>query len=575
MISVKGAKVDPKVTDAAEIYSLREDQRQSRTPFLAGGLAVAVGAFLKTSLETAARAETGSAGPRRAEPAEGQPAATDQVGLPVDALSEVARQAEARPETSEAFRFSTQIPDTFESNFVRPTAPPSKGSPLAGPRSAQLPQEEAPHSEVAESSVSVGPQAKGDGAANSSATIPNSAPESHRTVFLDNVSSGGTLAISFRDLLAHVSDADGDRLSVQEASVSSGSLVRTSTGYLFRADDDALGPVQIILRVSDGNAGIEVVAQLSTVPNSFVGTAANDEMAGSLWRDEIIGDLGDDEIRGLGGSDFLDGGAGNDTIFGGAGHDAIDGSGGDDLLQGGEGNDAVSGGEGNDWLFGEYGVDILFGDAGADVLADGFGADILFGGQGADTIIAALDAEADLYDGGEDLDTLDYSAADAALRIDLVAGIAEGEETGRDVITGFEIVRAGAGDDYFVVGINGVTLAGGEGANVFEFAEVTPGQVTSESLYNIIDFNVGDVIRSTRYDIFSRSDDDDDDDDLYQAMQADEGTPNEAGRIRYHHEFYSDDQERTIVEWGNDDFSHLTLVTLNGHQVLVWTENGA
>ena len=575
MISVKGAKVDPSVADPAEVYRLKDDRRESRTPFLAGGILAAIAVYLKTALDSAARAVAGSADPARAAPEEGQAVVNELASLATESPAGETWQGEAKSSAAEAFRFATPTPVVFESNFVRPIPPPANGSALAALKSSEAVPEETPPADIPQATSQDDPQDKGGLAESVPEMISNAAPDAIRMVFLDNVASGGSLQITFADLLAYVRDVDGDRLSVQDATVSSGSLVRTSTGYLFRADDDALGPVQIVFQVSDGEVAIELVAQLSTVPNSFAGGLGDDEIAGSMWRDEIVGDRGNDKIKGLGGSDFLDGGEGRDTIIGGAGQDALYGGDDDDLLYGGEGNDVLSGGQNDDVLFGEDGADILYGGAGADVLADGLGADILFGGQGADTIAATSDGEADVFDGGEDRDTLDYSAAEASLRIDLLAGKAQGAEIGEDHFTGFEIIRAGAGDDHFVVGIKGVTLAGGGGANVFEFAEVALGQAEGKSMYEIIDFGVGDVVRSTKYDIYSRPDNDDDDDDLYQAMHSEEDAATDTGKIRFRHEILSDDQEKTIVEWDNDDLSHLTVITIDGRHVMVWTENGA
>lgn len=573
MISVKGAKVDTSAADPAAVYELKEDRRGSRTPFIAGGFLVAIGVYLKTALESAVQAETGSSNPARPEGLEGQAVANELADLAEDAQAGKTRQGEAPSEGTEPFRFAAATPDGFESNFVRPMLPLANGAPLAALKPEEAVQENSTPADLPQAAAVDSVASAGSAAGSVPDARSNEAPESLRTVFLDNVASGGWLLITFADLLAYIRDVDGDWLSVLNVNVSSGSIARNSNGYLFRADDDDLGPVQVIFTVSDGQADIEVVAQLSTVPNRFFGGPGDDAIVGSLWRDEIIGDQGNDEINGLGGSDFLDGGEGQDTIIGGAGHDVLYGGSDADLLYGGVGADLLSGGENNDVLFGEDGADILFGDAGDDVLADGFGKDVLFGGQGADTIAAALDGEADVFDGGEDTDTLDYSAAEASLRIDLVAGKAQGVEIGEDDITGFEIIRTGAGDDHFVIGATGVTLAGGGGANVFDFIDVAPGQTRGESMYEIIDFDVGDVVRSTKYDIYSRPDDCDD--DLYQAMHSEEDATNETGKIRFRHETLSDDKEQTIVEWDNDDLSHLTVITIDGRHVMVWAEHVA
>lgn len=66
---------------------------------------------------------------------------------------------------------------------------------------------------------------------------------------------------------------------------------------------------------------------------------------------------------------------GPNTLVGGAGHDQLAGYGGNDSLVGGAGNDLLNGGAGNDTLIGGPGDDLFYDDAGANRLEGGDGAD--------------------------------------------------------------------------------------------------------------------------------------------------------------------------------------------------------
>ncbi len=576
MITIKGAKAEPAPIDPAEPYRLKEATRPSRAPFGVAGMFAAIALYFETALTSSAKpsmaaedtppptadplisfaAETGNASPRlpqtQTKPEQDAPQTTVVAQFPGASSPVMARNFAPKPASAEP-----------KAPLESAAEPPASGNDQAAPVA----------SATAHSGASGDTGGSSASAANTNATLEphNAAPTSDRALFLQDVASGASLTLSVTELLAYISDADGDHLTVEHVRASSGSIVQTDTGYVFRANDDSLGPVQISYRVNDGSSVINVVAQLSIVPNAFLGTAADDALVGTAWRDELRGAAGNDNLRGLGGSDFLLGGAGKDTLAGDSGNDVIHGDEDDDTLEGGDGLDALWGGTGNDWIFGGYGADILFGDEGGDVIADGFGADAVFGGQGADTIIAALDFEDDHYDGGDDLDTLDYSAATVSLLINLQSGWATGNEIGDDSFVGIECFRTGAGDDHFLVGGDSVVMAGGAGDNTFEFSQAAPLLGGDQSMYQILDFDFGDVIVSPKFDIFSQNDAPEV--TLSDAMSS--GRDDEGGRIRYRYEGYDDDDRRTVVEWEDNDASHVTIVTMNGHQVLIWTEHGA
>ncbi len=126
--------------------------------------------------------------------------------------------------------------------------------------------------------------------------------------------------------------------------------------------------------------------------------------SGRPVRCTIVGTQAPETIRGGRGRDVICGLGGNDRILGGGGGDVVYGGPGADILDGGIGNDVLRGGPGDDLLAGRSGNDLLHGGAGRDRLVGGTGRDRLLGGAGVDTILA-LDARADVVDGGAGVDT--------------------------------------------------------------------------------------------------------------------------------------------------------------------------
>ena len=132
---------------------------------------------------------------------------------------------------------------------------------------------------------------------------------------------------------------------------------------------------------------------------------------------------------------------------------------GDDVLFGEAGNDMLSGGRGRDHLNGGRGKDRL--DGGADK-------DVVLGDDGDDVIIGSLDAAPDTYDGGDDVDTVDYSATKMGVVVDLTTGEAVGVEVGADLLTNIENVMAGEGDDGLTGDAEGNLLVGAGGGDVLD-----------------------------------------------------------------------------------------------------------
>lgn len=129
--------------------------------------------------------------------------------------------------------------------------------------------------------------------------------------------------------------------------------------------------------------------------------------------------------------------AGNDIIIANDAANTIDGGAGQDHIRGGDGDDAISGGAGNDRLEGEAGDD-RFVISSEHPSQDG----------------------RDTYDGGDGIDTLDFSALDAGVRVSLKAGAGT---YGVDSFSGIENVTGGAGADALRGDDRGNALTGNGG----------------------------------------------------------------------------------------------------------------
>ncbi|MEP3688848.1 MAG: calcium-binding protein [Sulfitobacter dubius] len=105
-----------------------------------------------------------------------------------------------------------------------------------------------------------------------------------------------------------------------------------------------------------------------------------------------------------------------------------------------------------------FSVNPLFNDGTTGTFFDGRGGnDILAGGAGADTL-----------NGGAGIDTLDYSAATVGVAVDLLNTSASGGDAEGDVISNFENVIGGAGNDTLVGDAGSNLLSGGAGDDTLD-----------------------------------------------------------------------------------------------------------
>ncbi|MDQ7775027.1 MAG: hypothetical protein Q4615_03495 [Paracoccus aminovorans] len=136
-------------------------------------------------------------------------------------------------------------------------------------------------------------------------------------------------------------------------------------------------------------------------------------------------------------------------IYGTPGDDIIR-----DIWSGENGLETIHGLPGNDLILGLLGPDLIYAGPGNDTIRGGQGRDTISGGPGDDDL-----------QGGSQIDTLLIRADLGTFRIDLSQNGRQETGQGRDLIAGFEAVRAVGAVDFWLRGSDGVmeTLQGGSG----------------------------------------------------------------------------------------------------------------
>ncbi len=126
-------------------------------------------------------------------------------------------------------------------------------------------------------------------------------------------------------------------------------------------------------------------------------------------------------------------------------------------IRGGPGNDVIIGGELGELLVGDEGTDELRGGGGSDALSDGFSA-------GSTDVV-----DADLFDGGDGVDTASYSAGARAVTIDLDGVADDGQPGEGDTLTAsVEGATGGNGPDVLTGDGRANRLGGDEGNDVIQ-----------------------------------------------------------------------------------------------------------
>ena len=268
---------------------------------------------------------------------------------------------------------------------------------------------------------------------------------------------------------------------------------------------------------SVGGIGSDAVGDTGDGFANIIGSNAKtaDVLTGNALDNTIEGGLGSDTLVGGGGSDTasyanstaavtvslaLQGaaqntvGAGSDTLTGfanltgGKGNDILTGDAAANVLTGGAGNDtasyqnettnltidltlatqssAGSGADGDKLISienvtGGTGNDVLTGDAGANRLDGGGGDDTIEGGAGNDTLIGGINTAVG--------DTVSYANAGAGVTVSLASITAQNTiGAGTDILTGFENLTGGDGNDVLTGSIGANIISGGLGDDTIQ-----------------------------------------------------------------------------------------------------------
>jgi len=283
------------------------------------------------------------------------------------------------------------------------------------------------------------------------------------------------------------------------------------------AEQNALDQTIATAELTSQNTSAEVVAdtppEVVITPDAVIDTVINfEDVYGSDYADHIYGSSADNRIDARDGNDAVYARSGDDTIVS---HD-------------GDGSDYYNGGSGHDTLDASQTTISATLDLVANTLETADGAtDHLFKfetfllGIGDDTIRIDCGDSGVHIDGGDGTDTIDASAVDVRMRIDLDAGTVEtlhsstGSSTGSNstgssseppnletetsgeiisTIYSIEDVIAGSHDDIIVANTAQNDLTGGAGNDVFVFATTAVAGSGHGSRDRIMDFEVGDRV---------------------------------------------------------------------------------
>jgi Ca2+-binding RTX toxin-like protein len=222
------------------------------------------------------------------------------------------------------------------------------------------------------------------------------------------------------------------------------------------------------------------------------GGDGNDEIEGDQGDDRLIGDAGDDNLKGGTGADTLLGGDGNDILNGGEDADSMDGGNGADVyyidnpgdvvedsgtdssidilyiasylsapvvlgrgienatLNDSAGKGSITGNDSNNSLNGNASDNLLSGGAGNDTMESGAGNDSVDAGTGDDLIVGGEGAGNDTYVGGTGTDTVKYTSAVNTILVNLLEGMANGQDIGTDKLSEIENLIGGQAGDTLI-----------------------------------------------------------------------------------------------------------------------------
>lgn len=217
-------------------------------------------------------------------------------------------------------------------------------------------------------------------------------------------------------------------------------VILTSAGDVFIENGVATGTIGTLSSDADGSILVTIPG-----PVSYLEIDYGNEGTGN--QGIYVSDIHFDSV-------YIDE---NDTVLAGDGNDTVDSGLGDDIIYGGTGNDTLDGNVGNDTIYGEDGNDTLIGGDGNDQLYGGAGNDTFIGGEGADH-----------NNGSSGQDTIDYSASDAGVNVNLSTSSYSGGDAEGDSGSGIDGIIGSAHDDT-LVGFDGMSTDPVNGyTNIFE-----------------------------------------------------------------------------------------------------------
>jgi Ca2+-binding RTX toxin-like protein len=229
----------------------------------------------------------------------------------------------------------------------------------------------------------------------------------------------------------------------------------------------------------------------------IIGSAFNDTLTGDVSVNTLFGGRGNDVLRVIGDGDRLFGGEGTDTVtfagetlaaqvnlFFGTADFGVDQATLDSI-------ENATGGSGNDTLFGSDLANSLTGGDGNDFIEGGLGNDTLTGGNGTDTVIyggsanvtvsLTLTTAQNLGVFGTDILSGFENLQSGAGNDSLTGSIANNEfssQGGNDTILGLagnDTINAGKGDDLLIGGAGADVLRGDDGTDAASYLGSTVG----------------------------------------------------------------------------------------------------
>ena len=301
----------------------------------------------------------------------------------------------------------------------------------------------------------------------------------------------------------------------------------------------------ISLGAGTAKIGATTYAQLVSIENA-IGGQIGDTLIGSSGANRLDGQAGDDSLDGGSGTDSLYGGLGNDILKQNTGgpNEVMDGGGGIDTgdwsynasdrweidldagtakINGTTYAQLVSienaiGGQQADTISGTAADNRLEGRNGNDSLDGGSGSDTLYGGEGNDTLSQHFGGPNEVMDGGNGIDTGDWSYSFSDWTFDLVGGTAKIAGTTWALLTSIENVTGAQGADTILgtAGANALDgqdsadvliggggkdlLKGGLGADRFVYLAASDSAATAAGRDVIGDWDFGDLFDLTGMD---------------------------------------------------------------------------